>query len=558
MKIAKVPQDDTSRFSGDTELKGGEMRGIYHPSEAYAVGCVKYSVSEQMPTAPYRVRGTVSVLDETGHVLRIRGKKQSCTLQLQSTESSAIRAEIVKKSVKLLAKCILIVIENAEKSETVDRMRLAVAIAMFLNGYVKDRSRSSIEMQKKRSRIIKAVGIYLGQERIGSISNARIAAFCREIGESWSIYINEAASFIDFVSREKLEAEARNPFRAYLEKNAAVKARNTTGLQAAAANTDILSYAEAQKLYRELAEHIGNGELFAVAIIAETGLATKEVSELKWSSVIWLDEDHTAAKLAYHRDNLAGSVHDYSFPLFPSGSRILAQRYDWLKAAGFSDDMIQKLPLVSEADNPKRPLEPKRLTSLCRSVLHSYGVGYARLVQLQCQTVGSGVKMLQQTYQHRLEACGMDCDKALLHFMLHRSLNDSVQASHYRSFTDESATSLILGYLARDDLRFSGSEKPEKGRIIRKNRGKDGETVRALGGNKQRTQVEVSVHLKPGEQISISTQRGCRIALRTCCESIPAAQPVENVQAVEKQERCADSAPLAEDNAEEQLSLFIS
>ena len=174
------------------------------------------------------------------------------------------------------------------------------------------------------------------------------------------------------------------------------------------------------------------------------------------------------------------------------------------------------MPVASKEDDPKTALTPEYLREKCRYVMRDMGVGYARLAGLREQHTGAGVKLLQNTYKHRLEACGIAEDSALQRFMLHQSLVAMVQANNYRCFTDESATWLIQTYLARDDLRLQKAAAHPKPVRRKKQKHGDGEQVRVLSADtKQRAKAELVIHVAKGDIISVHAEHGCRLAFKT-------------------------------------------
>jgi hypothetical protein len=100
----------------------------------------------------------------------------------------------------------------------------------------------------------------------------------------------------------------------------------------------------------------------------------------------------------------------------------------------------------------------------------------------------------------------------MIAFLKHQVLTNSVQADHYRSFTDETARRYMLTVLHRD--RRQVENKISK-RTVKRERTKGGELITVLASeSKKRSVIEMDVFAKPGEKLMISCPNGCKLTVR--------------------------------------------
>lgn len=516
------------KFVGDTKLIDGHMAGFYYPFPY--IRC-KYSINATLG-GKYPATGWIALIDpgDPDTILKraekgsTKTKEQKSFLHVKSLESKDLRAMVEEKTNCLVSKNADILYSRAEKDVTTDQLYFGLAVKKYTDSYVAEHSTSPEMRRRKKSRLEALAGL-IGDLRMEDISEEHLNRSRKKL-ERWYDYFKEAASFLNYILEIKKDvtADFQNEFQKYIETHEKAKskkdrAKKTEKLIVKATTSDILTEKEEKKLRAMAMEHIDSGELMGVVMILDTGFSTAKLCDFNWDQVIWTDKKKEHAILNYRKDEYAGAVHNYSFPLFPSCVRLLKKRYQYLgRTLGFSDNNILKLPLISVEGDPTKRLEPSALTAKCKYYLRDCGTGYAKLARLPGCPEGGGVTLLQNTYKARLKKCGFDKDDGLLKFMLHQSLINMVQANNYRCFTDSTAVWMIETLLRRDDLRFASEEKRKVLWDLKKVGSAYDYRIESFS-KASPADVEMQIKLEKGEKIEIEALYGCEVSFRTNTES---------------------------------------
>lgn len=546
MKKITTSEPDISCFHGDNSLdENGRMTGIYELEKGTFT---KYSLSLQKPTAQYLVRGSISLLDpSTGTVMKVKnrkgittkpskysetdsaaqkdnadedsiGKKKAViqdariTVLLKTDSPDALRKAIAEKSKDLNNRYLLLLLDSKEKSVPTDQMTLSTAILLLGDKYVQKCS-SSAGMQHTRKLRLNRMAKLLPSKELGKLTLTAVRVACDELGGKWRTYVKEACDFLDYIFKMRRDAFGYNIFHEYLVRNPTVAKRNIQRLQKNAANSDILSQEEEKKLNQIISDGVSNGALIGILLVKEACFSAAEACALTWKDVLPIENAPDALIICYHRAEIAGATHDYSFPIVGFAVRILLKRKSWLIEQGFSEREILSLHVASSEQNPSIPLEPKALTAACRNLLHNAGVGYAELAGLQSYRQGAGITLLHKTFQHRVEdICCLKHDPAAVSFLQHKSLVNMLQANHYRCFTDATARNYLMTALRRDK-RFENERRHAN--CVRKKKQGIGEQITVYPeSSKYRTHAVFRIHLKPGQMVELSSPHGCFVAVK--------------------------------------------
>ena len=262
---------------------------------------------------------------------------------------------------------------------------------------------------------------------------------------------------------------------------------------------------------REILDNIDRGEYIGLMLMKEAGLTAQAACQINWSDINLPDTEPDVAYVRYRRDDLAGATHDYSFPIVGFGAWVLRQRWAWVMARLPAGTKIENRPVVTETNSTVRRLSSKTLMTCCRRVMKGLGVGYAQMIGRKAGQHGAGVRMLNNTYKHRLESiCGLSDSSAVVKFLQHIQLSNSVLADHYRSLTDETGRWYLTTAL-RKDRRFV--ENPQRKRNVRRERVDETEVTHiAPQDARYPTQATIKANLRDGEELVISAPHGLRIS----------------------------------------------
>lgn len=547
MKKKAISATDLSRYHGDISLnEKGKMTGTYQLED----GCiVKYSLTLQQPTSQYLVRGSISLLDpSSGAVLKIKdrsgiatkpAKNHKATDDAQedgsaetnnqaqsksvikdarvavvsdSSDPENLRKIISEKAKALCNQYQLLLLDSADKSVPTERMTFSLAIALMSANYTKSSSKNP-ETQHRKELRLKRMANVLPKAEIGKLSLNDVKMACNELGCQWRTYVKEACRFLDFILQMRRDSSGYNVFSEYLRRNPARTKRDTLRLQKDASNSDILSLKEEKTLNQIISDGVDNGLLMGVLLIKEAGFSSTEACALLWKHVLPVADAPDALLIRYRRNEIAGAVHDYSFPITGFPVEILLARKNWLLNQGFSEEKIADMHVASEQKDPSIPLAPRVLTATCRNLLHNAGVGYSTLAGLTDYQQGAGITLLLQTFQHHLEnVCRLKNDPAAVLFLQHKSLVNMLQANHYRCFTDTTARHYLITALRRDK-RFLKEERHAK--CIKRKKKQSGEQIEIYPeSSKYRTHATFRAHLEPGQSVMISAPNGCFVAVK--------------------------------------------
>lgn len=531
-------------FHGDIELKDGHMSGVY----VLMPGIIcAYSAHDQTLDHPdgspprYAVRGSVRLLDATGHIFcsqatptltaaapkgevsqaedgtppksaRYRPQKKAVNVAIKDGE--AICAAIVEKAQALVEENAAYLFSEVDKAKPVSQMCLALPFRLHLKRYFSMLVERGLALSEdarhdRELRIKKLASGQLGLRPLGEITKSELKQVSKDIGKNWRDYFRETADFVDFLYLRKKDSNPANPFRDYLNAHPERKQMNAKKLQKDAASSDVLTPEMDRRFYEDVLANIADGGMIGAAIVRSTGFSAKLACDLKWEQIKRLDEEHAQALILFSQPDKAGRVQNYNFVLSPLWSSVFRLREQWLLQNGFQPGE-KPAYVASNIKDPTKKLQPKELTSTCRELAHRYGMSYATLAGLKELENGAGIRVFQATRRYSLEEAGMKHDPGLLRFYLHDSLANNTQANNYRNLSGELAQHLATVYLRRADLALTDAV-PNVERITRIPNA-DGEVVIVRPPDTHsKAQGIIALYLKEGNTVRFCDPNGLRV-----------------------------------------------
>lgn len=241
-----------------------------------------------------------------------------------------------------------------------------------------------------------------------------------------------------------------------------------------------------------------------IALMRHGGFSAKIATEFKWGDVIWGD-DLDYVRIQYFREGIVGATHNYTAPLFPVGALILRKRYEQLKK-DFSEKQLSKMPIVSNASNPKKELTSAVLLQHTKPLLRKVGFTDADFKNISASGKGAvASRILLNTYKLNLSSnCGLKDERGVAQFLEHLSLQGYTTDEYYTSFVAEESGLHLLNILR---CLQPLSQISNKDSIKNLPQNKE-EHILFPKDTRQRVGCVASLKLAPGEEIIIACPHG--------------------------------------------------
>lgn len=283
-------------------------------------------------------------------------------------------------------------------------------------------------------------------------------------------------------------------------------------LQKKATTPSILSVKQIQHL-AEILLNNASGADCGIALML-SGFSLETVIELKWSDIIF-EDGSPWVHVKYFRNDLAGSVHNYTRPVILETCKVLRKRHDIL-ISQYNESKVAEMPVVSQIKNPQNHLPKADFKQYKQRRLADIGI-----IALGPSPNGKKVdipeNILIDTYKYRVGNCmGIGDDDGTKAFLRGEKLT-SVSDQHYISYTSKDAQArldAVLNRAAPAEIIETTVERVENA---------DGSFDYYF--HPKRTDCVVNIALKAiipkgAETIDISSEHGV-----TVCDSVREALP---------------------------------
>ena len=499
----------------------------------------------------YAISGTISLIDPaTGHLMQITGDrrqefdkkrnekelapvtdrhafqsavKKELNIKHHDSENytQEIKGEAVKIAQSLINQYRDLIADRTLTGVALDKLPLGLIYDGFCNAYLDDRTKSS-DMRSQYSRKIQRVADAVGEIPLGAWSLSMLQRLEKKYPEINRDSINEVQGFLSYVAGHRRTANpAAACIQEYIDKKPKPK-RNAKKAQQDAANAVFLPERVEKVLEQEAWNHLGDPRYFAYIMVKESGLNVEDLCALKIDNIQFGPEEEKAF-IHLEKNYSNSATHDYTFPMIPSGTVYLRRYIDTLLDKSGEERIKSECYLISTDTQGKTQYsadEIKRIKDFFNEIIKNQKVGYAALAGLTNLTKESkGTYLLRETYENRIMNifCGegnLTSDGGAVTFMTHKSLINSVQSDHYRSFTDDTGKKYLYDSLTkdpRDPLRFLPTEdaKPYRRKSTKQlNKEQKIFTYPAKSGKGGQVMEVTLDGLKPGDIITIEALHG--------------------------------------------------
>lgn len=476
-----------------------------------------FSLREQRNNA-YLLRGSIAVIDpSTGRVLKIIGKRRDDWIakhpnQSPDTASRAldVRANVllhssdieeVKKGIacaasKLYKKEVGLIIRAYGSVVTPATITPLLAVAKHADAYLKamHKRKSDSTFSTYRSSLSSIAAQLPGKPMCNINTKEVIDAFkaCKASKQSKKRFFAFWAFCIDgsyCIGTNPVPIPNAN--------------RRTASAMKKAVCADSMSPKQQDK-FDELLLSRSCGLHCGIALMRHGGFPANTATGFKWEDVIWGD-DLDYVRIQYFREGIVGATHNYTAPLFPTGALILRKRYEELKK-GFSEKQLLKMPIVSNASNPKKALNSALLLQYTKPLLRKVGFTDEEFKNISASGKGAVVsRILLNTYKQNLNTnCGLKDERGVAQFLEHLSLQGYTTDEYYTSFVaEESGVHLLnilrclqpLSQISNKDSIKSLPQSKEEHILFPKD-------------TRQRVGYVASLKLAPGEEVIIACPHG--------------------------------------------------
>lgn len=429
----------------------------------------RFSLTKQA-TGKYLMRGRVSAISPVdGLVLQVVGAEKRNRLDHISKTSDAIASQesdcdAPKKREKALnitteIYCNSTDIDAAKKSVTDGVMRLYLAHADLIHRRQKQSSRP--ENITPAVAAVLYCDEYLATHYKGC-SDSTFASYGREIKRHFANFPNipmhkvKKKQMEAYLTTAAVGANCRNrlskfwgfcvdrgicldsnPFPAPAKRKVADEAK-----QKKASTPEELSLDMQDKLFDHLKNDI-NSPNCGVALQPWGGFAAKAICNFCWRDVEFDPVRRDFARIKFHRDELAGSTHDYTRPLFPQAALLLRLRYEQLLCE-YSAEELSLMPIAATKSNPKKAMSPDALTQYAGLILRTIGVSETVFASLKAPGEAVSKKVLQNTYtKNVILRSNLTDDPGTVSFLHGEPLRASTTDDHYTSFVSPAAAERI-------------------------------------------------------------------------------------------------------------------
>lgn len=488
------------------------------------------------------LRGRISIVSPAdGQILQIRGKNRrdkittmkkrnssvlnlvgrlesfnaTCELYINTYKDTDIKKHIEKAALKLYAKYEpTLRITLKEMGQTAEHTA-ATAATLYLDEFEnKMYGKLKPKTRTPKCCALRCVTAFLSTVPMGLVNQTMIKAYAREHPKNAKYDLHVARCFWDFCKKKRVY-DGENPLDVYFDK--LVQHKRTVDPNDAirkAAELTCLPTEIERKLNQNITRNIHSGEYIGLLLVKECGLSAKKACAYKWKDIIF-NNNFEYVTMTIQNDELVGAVHNYTQPITPFAAEILKYRYEELLNS-YSKEELQEMHIASKKNNPKKQLDPKVLTTLCRTALIHCGINQYNLTTLPGELYGSGIRLLLRNITYRLEYyCGLSLDPAAVRFLTLKALNN-VTAEHYRSFTCPEGQAYLYNALKRD-TRFNEIPDSESDDEITKEVLSDGRVKYSILPESldKLTSFKVKLVIKPGESVEVSAPQGITCSIKT-------------------------------------------
>lgn len=490
---------------------------------------INFSLTRQL-NGEYIMRGQCSLISpQDGFVLQVQGKERrkrlkklnekgvtydegrleelnaSASLYSRSDDLDTLKCIIAKKAEKLYGDNILSVEESIKRTGPAQNIRSAQAVRIYADKFLTKSNASTKTIRSYKNALVR-IGGALDSTPMNSVKIKDIRKLAESLGNSADATLLLAQRFWAYC-RDIGLFKGCNPFDEFFSRHKLGKEKSADILQRNAVTPKVLPYTVEATLNERIMNNLSDGRMLGLAIIKGAGLPSSAVCSLNWGDIHFDNEDYQYVRIKIRKDDLAGSTHDFTHPIFPFEGQVLHRRYDLLREK-YSLDKLLSLPVTTVLKNEKKPLSAKDVTAFCRTELLQSGIGHSALSTPNIVPGGIGVRLLQSNYVHKIvNECGLQNDIASVKFLQCHSLLGDVTANNYRSFICPEGQRRLYCAMYRD-RRFQPPTDAEDclHRVIMP----DGsEKITILSPVPQRMSSSViRVRLKPGENIRITAPCG--------------------------------------------------
>ena len=188
-------------------------------------------------------------------------------------------------------------------------------------------------------------------------------------------------------------------------------------------------------------------------------------------------------------------------------SQNIQQRKERVESCLPEKQLLNELPVVTDAVNFCKALNPSKLSVCCRKLVENTKC-YGNMAANKRECSQSGVKLLHRTMRHRMEEKFFLRDYPGLMDFLQHHLPKSTLERCYRSHTDLAAIHRIKVIMRRDPR--TKQERTEEEKRIREEMLDDGrrKIIIPAACARRRNQVFVRLKLMAGSEMTITAPNG--------------------------------------------------
>lgn len=463
-------------------------------------------------TSGFKVRGQITAPDpNTGFTLKKAGSASnaSCMVAIYINDHNGVIDEkIIKNKVAKSAKDFYRKYHNEIKDSRRNPLSTSTGTLHYYLHSFKDAWLSStphIKSSNERSRekafsLAEDLFISLDMYQINDITSEIVEKALKPLGKDARRAAKLSADFWDFCTRRNAISKCiPNPFKG-VSIPATVK-KNTNGeKQGKLVALTTEQESALQKIIRD--NYINNPLYVGIALIVGAYFHATTVLTLLWKDVIFSKADERFVCIHIKKDSSSGGTLTYTRPVSLFAAEILRGYYKFLIDSGIDESKLAKMPVVSKKGVK---YTSKDVTQRCLAIVKSIKVPHSTLngIRLAEPSSGAGVSILRETYRNTLaEKCGLRyMDPTALSYLCSQSLNDSVTADRYRSFSSPEGLRLLFKYFCRDTRFLPIRTEP----TITKTINQDGTCTVTIHPEKPACTASctVDVILKPGDTLTI-------------------------------------------------------
>ncbi len=485
---------------------------------------VSVSVCKQKITAKYAQRGTINVLNPDGSILNVAGKHASMDLRVLEDTPEALVEKIEECIEILYAKYRRSAMQSVKNTVAIGVQSLVDLEVLYGEDYLQKNCKSD-GAYKNHQRLLRALATMFSAKPLQELTKKDLEKVEKDKPSVFRRYFQEGAKFLDYLRfTQKGVLELPNLFAQYLEACPDVKISNTDLLRAKAVSADCLSMEQFTKLNQIIGErYLTSPDYIAMGLVLYMRLDSRTACQLTWQSIFFypnndymtpcwdLRELKPEHILFCKLEGDTGFVRQLTAPVNGWARALLTCCY----AQQIQIHPPERLLSMPIAMVELSTAEKDRLTLLCRNVvLRELHFNFHALQEHATNVKGGGITVLHKTHQNQLmQQCGLGNDPAMVAFMSHKPLTNSVQANCYRSFTDVTAHNYQQTVMRRGELSCNPPVIYPK--TVTKATS-DGETKAEYRPDTSQGKAEavIRVTLQPGEFANLSSKYGMKASAK--------------------------------------------